>query len=538
MSSISQQTEELNTRTEHRRVWLLLVCVWAFYAALVLSPGSLLITSHWGDALHLVDILDRMSQGQMPHRDFVTPIGILAFLPISALMSAGVETGQAYLITQLLLAGVLGAIALAIGLRRLRWPFAICFAGLTMVTALALTHGRPEFSFAINVHYNRWGWAISFVALLTALFQARQAASWEGVALGLAMAALALIKITYFAAFLPVVVLSLTLTRQLRVLKWAAVTGVTIALVLTLLWGVELWRAYFSDLSYVVGADARPNAGRGVLRMVTSPKMLLPTVVVSVSVVFLARLGRGREALLLTCLYVAGAYVSDQNAGFDPLYLAFLSVILFSWAQGLEIKQRFTMMGLGVVLFVAIAPNVINLTISPLRAAVVDRSNFVPLVIGHSRHQDILLTGNAADASGQSFAFTDGQRSYTGRASRPPLTFLGDRLPTCQSQMSPAYFASIADDLAERGLAQGSTLFVADYLSPLWLFGDHPPLPGAAPWSYGGLHGIENADFIVFPTCPNRPSVWRQMLHDLEAVPMSELVRTPLYRLYAVEDAG
>ena len=98
------------TGADNRRAWLILTIVWATLSAVILAPGDLVITSHWGDALHLVDILDRMSQGQQPHIDFVTPLGQWAISPISALMAVGLPTGQAFLVAQLLLAGGWGSL--------------------------------------------------------------------------------------------------------------------------------------------------------------------------------------------------------------------------------------------------------------------------------------------------------------------------------------------------------------------------------------------------------------------------------------------
>lgn len=517
---------------DSRRAWLVLVIVWVAFAVVTLGPGDVVITSHWGDALHLVDILDRMSQGQRPHRDFVTPLGELAFSPIAALMAAGVPTGRAYLVAQILLAGGLGAAGLAIGLRRMPWLWALPFACAIVVLTAALVHGRPEISLSINVHYNRWSWALGLVALLAALLEPDRMRPWEGVFIGAAMAGLALIKITYFVAFLPLVVLGLVVTGQTRSLITALATGAGIAGGLTLLWGGDYWQAYLGDLLYVAGADARPHAGDGVLRMVTGPRLLAPLTLAAVAAALLVRGGDAGKAVLLIGTFLAGAYVSDQNAGFDPFFLGFVALLLLVWGRRLSDGRRMALAAISLGLGVAVAPNVVNLATSPVRAALADRSGFVPLVIGSSRHQDILLARGAALSGGQSYLGFDGQRPFYGQQPPAPVQFRGEPWPVCESRVSPAFFASIAADLADRDLAQGQAIFVADFLSPLWLFGDHPALIGAAPWSYGGLHGIENADVVLVPVCPNRMSVHRLILDALEETPMTEIARTPLYRLY------
>jgi hypothetical protein len=370
--------------------------------------------------------------------------------------------------------------------------------------------------------------------LLAALLEPDRVRTWEAVVIGAALAGLALIKITYFVAFLPLAVLGLAVTGQIRSLIVALATGAGIAVLLTILWGADYWQAYLGDLLYVAGADARPNAGGGVLRMMTGPRMLAPLALVAAAAVLLCQSGGQRKGLLLVCTFLAGAYVSDQNAGFDPLFLGFVALLLLVWGRGRSDGRHVALTVISLGLGVAVAPNLFNLATSPVRAALADRSGFVPLVIGGTRHQNILLDRSAALSAGQSYLGFDGQRTFFGQQPPAPVEFQGEALPACESLISPAFFASIAADLAERDLAQGQTIFVADFLSPLWLFGDHPPLVGAAPWSYGGLHGIENADLVLIPVCPNRMSVHRLILEALEEIPMTELVSTPLYRLYAL----
>lgn len=510
----------------HRTAWLAVLGFWVAVSLMILAPGDLILTSHWGDALHLVDILERMTQGQRPHMDFVTPLGELAFMPIVALIEAGLPTGRAYLVAQILVAGLVGMAALAVGLNRLPWTWATVCAGTVILIALALVHGRPEVSLSINVHYNRWGWSIAMAALLAALLPPMRATPWDGVWVGVSLAALALIKITFFVAVLPLVVLGFILTGQARSLVLAGVIGAGIALGLTLIWGVDYWVAYARDVLYVAGAGARPNAGHGVLSMLTDPWMLAPAALAVVASLIFYWQGAHRSLVLFACTFLMGACISNQNAGHDPLFLGLIALLLAVWAQELHGIGRTALQVGALVMIASIAPNLYNLASSPVRAALADRAAYVPLVTGRRQHQDLMLLQDAASGRGQTYLVND------SGAALATFDFKGETLVACQSQVSPAYFAAIADDLAQRDLVQGKPLFVADYLSPLWLFGDHQPLPGAAPWSYGGTHGIEQAEYVLVPECPNRLSVHWNILAALEDTPLTEVVRTPLYRLY------
>jgi hypothetical protein len=94
---------------------------------------------------------------------------------------------------------------------------------------------------------------------------------------------------------------------------------------------------------------------------------------------------------------------------------------------------------------------------------------------------------------------------------------------------------AMARDLDLAWLSQGKSVFVADTFSNLWMFGDLVPTVGAAPWYYGQLTGYDNADYLLIPTCPTTPHVYRSILEDVQArgVVLEEVRRTELYILFA-----
>ena len=79
---------------ESAPVLLLVVAVLGGFA---LAKGAFLVGKHEGDTLHLVDMVLRMGlAGQVPHLDFMTPIGIGATWPIAAFVAAGFGVGHAF----------------------------------------------------------------------------------------------------------------------------------------------------------------------------------------------------------------------------------------------------------------------------------------------------------------------------------------------------------------------------------------------------------------------------------------------------------
>ena len=72
---------------------ILLVFV-VLYGGVSWLAGGLYLDTHEGDSYHFLDILLRMSDGQIPHRDFVTPLGILFPLFIVLLVPVRLLAGR------------------------------------------------------------------------------------------------------------------------------------------------------------------------------------------------------------------------------------------------------------------------------------------------------------------------------------------------------------------------------------------------------------------------------------------------------------
>ena len=98
---------------------------------------------------------------------------------------------------------------------------------------------------------------------------------------------------------------------------------------------------------------------------------------------------------------------------------------------------------------------------------------------------------------------------------------------------------ALTDDLEGAGLAQDTRIYMVDLFSSIWLFSDQlKPLKRGAPWYYGGLPGIENADYVMVPQCPILSAAQRPIVEELNArteIGLTEVRRNEMYILYAVE---
>ena len=533
-------------RTNAGRLFAFLLVLLAVLAGLTMARGGLLVGKHEGDMLHLLDIVFRMADGEWPHLDFMTPIGVLAFAPIALFVELGAGIGHAILYAQAMMGLLLLPLAWRAGLSRLTglWPY--LFGGIVIVLAMALVHGEAERAVSISMHYNRWAWAAAFPAILIATLppvEARRNEVADGLVVGVALAFLALCKVTYFAAFFIPVAVGLLARRQYRAVLVALATGLAAAAAVTALAGVGYWGAYIGDLFAVATSDTRSNAGAPFSAVVAAPAYLGGSLVLLAGVMLLRQAGKATEGLVLLLLVPGFFYVTYQNYANDPQWLLLLGILLFAARPAREVKnglgwEMHSVVGLAAAAaFAMTLPSAFNLAYSPIRHLGQKEAEHVPLIPRATRHADLQTAKVRAyrvDARIPMDQPGGGMEDWAERIEREPLgSWNGEEMDRCEIVLGlSAWFDSMASSLEDRGYA-GSRLLVADVFSSIWIFGDFSRLQHGAPWYYGGLQGYESAEYVLIPRCPVSPAVRHMMLEELEArgAAMVEVDRTPLYIL-------
>ena len=284
--------------------------------------GGLYIGKHEGDTLHLMQIVFRMADGQIPHVDFLTPIGALAFWPIAMLVKAGMGVGMAIIWSQILAALVFLPILVWVAWTRLT-PWVGAFFGLVvMVLLLALVHGEAQRSVSISMHYNRLAWAAAFVAIVLAVLPPARGRGWvDGVIIGAMACVLVLIKMTYFVSFALPIVLALILTGQMRTLGVALVTGLVVVAGITAVVGLDYWTAYAGDLMTVAGSEVRSAPGEPISAILGAPAYIGGSLVLIAAVIALRQAKVETGGLILLLLVPGFFYVTYQNFGNDPQWV-------------------------------------------------------------------------------------------------------------------------------------------------------------------------------------------------------------------------
>jgi len=208
-------------------------------------------------------------------------------------------------------------------------------------------------------------------------------------------------------------------------------------------------------------------------------------------------------------------YVTYQNYGNDPQWLALLAILLLALRPEPEkvLRNGFgwpLREALGVVAAMALALSVAsyaNLAYSPLRHLRADPADYEPLLPRAERHADLQMRSlrfNRVEARVPLDGLGAGLERDRAQAERDaPPRFMGEELEECSLERGVlAVMDAVARDLEAAGLAEGRSALVTDLLNSFWLFGALEPLEGGAPWQYSGLPGWEDADYLLVPRCP------------------------------------
>jgi len=522
----------------------------ALLGGLGLAKGGLYMNWYEGDVLHLLEIVVRIAEGQRPHIDFMTPIGVLAVWPIAVFVQAGLGLGMAILAAQIAVALVLVPGVLRAAHSRFEGGMAHLFIVLMLVLPLALVHGGTDANISLSMHYNRWAWAFSLVALTLAFLPPRGVArpGLDGALIGALFAVVVLIKVTYVVALAPAVIAALLMRGAGRDLLIAVAAGIVTLVIATLFLGLGFWPAYVADLLTTAHSEVRGYPGLPLNEMITAP-LLLGAHLLALFAVMLLRQGRQKSAGLgLLILFPAFVYITFQNFGNDPQWVLWLGLVLFAvrpeagvrngW--GWDVRAALGMVAVGML--VAGSASFFNLAYSPLRHASLDTTGYAQMFPRATRHNDIFFPTEAVHGvrltlGGQSRfdVFATVSDPADPDDVRKPTVLSGETIEACGVQAGMvAWFDQTARTLEAEGYADGAQIMVADLLSNLPLFSDRLSfVTGGAPWRYDGLPGIETADYVLVPICAVIPRVRQMIVQQLQdrGVPLREVFRNDMFIL-------
>ncbi len=505
------------------------------------NDGSVLFLSFDGDAIHMAQIVLRMADGQVPHQDFVTPLGVMAFLPIVWLVQAGVGIGTAFAYAPILMGLFLAPMVYWVGLTRLAPSGAIAFAALVFVSLLSFVHGGTEATVAASMYYNNWCWAVAAIVVVLAVLPSTRPEQGirmaEPLILGVCMAFLVLTKATFAVFLLPAIVCALLVSKQMQLLVKGIGIAAIFLVIFTLPYGVfSYWQGYVQDLLYVSQSAARAKPGDALAVMVLRPDQIVGVLALIAGFVLLRQARMTAESLVFLLLGAGWILVSHQNWQNDPLWLGVAGLILIGMSRDVLIYNRYgwpvqtAMRIVAAAFFVAAAPLWMTQAQSLLVHTSLKHATFSP-ALSDPRHADLQFRG----VTGGPYSATIPHPALAGKVIEPTV-FAGVTMPVCQKSNG------LVAELVQTGAAldgfvqtNGAQVLYADWVNGLWLFSKTEPLQGGAPWYYGGTTGFENAQFLVVPKCPMGQAVRGMILNAIEAdgsLSAVLLEEAPLFYLY------
>lgn len=530
------------------RYLIVLCATWLAFSAVILAPGAFRVTGHEVDLIQTLDIAERLVDGLRPHIDFMTPLGVLSFLPISVFLERGYGPGHAYLLAQALVTAVLLPGIWWVGISRLSGRVRVLFGVGMVALGTALIFGAANPSITGAMYYNRWAWIVAMMVVLVLMVPARTGwrAPWlDGVLLGLCGAALVLTKLTFVVALAPFVLLVLIRDRRgaeffVALLVFLLCLGAATA------WmgGFGFWIAYFEDLLAVSQLSARSFPGKPLSDLLASPEALPRTVLLLAVIVLWRRTGRAADGLALFVLAPGLIYITYQNWGNDPKWLFLLAVLLLSLPVSASAKPLFGVPApvapklLAAAALLLFAPSMINIVTSHVRHMGTESSAYSALFPGLERADIEVETARTyspkADITIEGDFLAPPTDPDSTEAPEPPQRVLGEVLPDCTLRFGLIGWTRRA--VAQLGAfeeAVGKPVLNADNNAQLWMFGPFERLDGMAPWYYGTRAGFEPATHVLVPFCP--VSTWSRgrKLEVIEEMgwTLEEVGRTDLFIL-------
>lgn len=519
---------------------LFLIGALAVLAMMRANSGAMLIMSFDGDAIHMAQIVLRMQAGQVPHLDFLTPLGAMAFLPIVWMMDVGFGVGTAFAYAPVMIALFMLPALYWVGISRFSSSGALALGTVFLVQMLALVHGGDAPTVSASMYYNNWCWAVGALVITLAVLPSRFAGRWalwgEPLILGGGVGFLVLTKATFAVFLLPALLIALLARRQFKMLGLSVLWSLVFLTCFTVpLGGLVYWQGYVHDLLFVANSAVRGQPGAALSLMLLSPAQITGNLAILAGIIFLRQARKSDCALVMLALAAGWVLITQQNWQNDPHWLIPAGLVLLGMAHGVELYNRYgwplkrALQIVAVMLITLGTP----LLVTQMQSLMIHNSlrfDTFAAALRSPPHNDLRFRS----ALPGDFRIDQPFVALASTGAKPTV-LAGELLPDCQKTTGlVAELVETGKRLDQLPQTNGAQVLYADWVNGLWLFSNTLPLKGGAPWYYGGTPGFEAADYLVVPLCPMGQDVRRMVLAEIEkdpALSFSEVSRDELFIL-------
>lgn len=285
---------------------------------LLVTPGKTFVGIYVNDLMVFFDGAHRLLSGQIPNRDFHTPLGPLAYLLPAIGLKVGGHLGLMLPIATAIFALLLAPALFYVCATRLPFPLAVIVLLYVALLAVApLNPGDPWVNSTFAMFYNRFCWAALSTLLVLVLPHRRPGVGGpilDAVCASWLLALLFYLKLSYAAVGAAFVVALLFLPGKRRLALLTAAGAAVALLVGEMIWG-ETAR-YLADATAAARVSGALRGGLYVLAMSIGQNLHQEAVFAAAFLIGVMR--RTRLAYLAASAIMAGAglMLLNQNAQF------------------------------------------------------------------------------------------------------------------------------------------------------------------------------------------------------------------------------
>ncbi len=480
------------------------------YSVLILGSIFVLIVLHGNtylsemthDTFVYFDGSHRLNMGQIPHKDFHTPLGAAAYLiPYLGFLLKGSYAGSLELASFLVAVAVTLFVVLLLRGRSSAFFAVLTIAFLSLLAAIPMNVGSPGTRITHAMYYNRWAWAaltLIYITYIVPKTYSNSRLALEALMLAFLITLLFFLKITYFVFALVFLFVLASASHRQRLLAISA--GVTSVV----LWALIEWRfsvtgPYVEDLRAAIAVSGAVR--RGLLAGVVENSIEYLLVITALSILMLKRAVRWPDFLFVAFVGAAGLVILNQN-GQSQNIVVILAVLLWGYAVTLrrmeggesrlpKIDGR-DVQFMGVLLVLFIAPQLIF----GIRGVF---SLSMGVATGGQQSQVATLQGVYI---GEGVHIGEGGISYLDKvhAEADPILFFNE-VRHRQSQWQGEYVQTINEGvrlLDAQGVRLGK-IVTFDLANPFNFLTDGPPPEGDYSWFHKGRN-ISKTVHVAAPT--------------------------------------
>lgn len=343
---------------------------------LIVFHGKTYLSIMTHDTFVYFDGAYRLSQGQVPHKDFHTPLGAVAYLlPYLGLMMKKSFAGSLELSSFFLAIFVASCLILFLRGRASALISVLTIIMLLFLVMVPMNTGNTGNDLTHAMFYNRLGWVsltIIFISYVLPKTNSLKRIILEALIIAILLNFLFFLKITYFIFGIIFLVLLALKSRQQM---YIAIYSGTIAFIILLImeWNFEIVRPYFQDLNSSITASGAVRSN--LMRYVLDNSMQYLCVVIVFFCAISSQTMKKIDFIFIAFVSLAGLAIINQNAQKENIVILF-AILFWGYALSVKIQNNEKAHIMLVLLLLFLIPNIIfglrgiyNFTLGVGRAA-------------------------------------------------------------------------------------------------------------------------------------------------------------------------